>query len=80
MTMFVPTVELMQVLVDLQQAVVGLSAYLGLTPVASTPSSFPHGATGFPIVSSPPPRAPSDSKRATGEALNPVLTKKVTDQ
>ncbi|KAG8083771.1 hypothetical protein GUJ93_ZPchr0016g2535 [Zizania palustris] len=65
----------MQVLADLQQAIACLSAYLGLTPVASTLSSFPHGATGFPIVLSPPPRAPSDSKRATGEALNPVLIK-----
>ncbi|KAG8052046.1 hypothetical protein GUJ93_ZPchr0001g32818 [Zizania palustris] len=80
MTTFVPTAELMQVLADLQQVVAGLSAYLGLTLVASTLPSFPYGATSFPIVSSPPPRAPSDSKRATGEALNPIIVKKIADQ
>ncbi|KAG8092000.1 hypothetical protein GUJ93_ZPchr0012g19585 [Zizania palustris] len=80
MTTFVSTIELMQVLTDLQQAVAGLSAYLGLTPVASTLPSFPHSATGFLIVSSPSPRAPSDCKRATGEALNLVLIKKVVYQ
>ncbi|KAG8062606.1 hypothetical protein GUJ93_ZPchr0003g18580 [Zizania palustris] len=69
-----------QVLADLQQAVANLRAYLGLAPMASTLSSFPHGATGFPTASSPPPRAASDSRRATVEALNPVLIKKVADQ
>ncbi|KAG8062246.1 hypothetical protein GUJ93_ZPchr0003g18115 [Zizania palustris] len=38
-----------------KQAVVGLSAYLGLTLVASTLSSFPHDATGFPTATSPSP-------------------------
>ncbi|KAG8064109.1 hypothetical protein GUJ93_ZPchr0004g40408 [Zizania palustris] len=42
--MFVPTVEDMQALTDLQQAVANLRVYLGLALVASTLPSFPHGA------------------------------------
>ncbi|KAG8067547.1 hypothetical protein GUJ93_ZPchr0005g15549 [Zizania palustris] len=45
--------EDMQTLTNLQQAVANISAYLGLAPVASTLSIFPHGATGFPTASSP---------------------------
>ncbi|KAG8068473.1 hypothetical protein GUJ93_ZPchr0005g15841 [Zizania palustris] len=80
MTMFVSTAEDIQVLANLQQAVANLRVYLGLAPVASTLPSFFHGATGFPTVSSPPPQAATDSRRATGESLNPVLIKKVADQ
>ncbi|KAG8088558.1 hypothetical protein GUJ93_ZPchr0010g8914 [Zizania palustris] len=57
MTTFVPIAELMQVLADLQQAITGLSAYLGLTLVASTLLSFPHDAKGFPTASSRSPIA-----------------------
>ncbi|KAG8072325.1 hypothetical protein GUJ93_ZPchr0006g43482 [Zizania palustris] len=36
--------------------------------------SFPHGATGSPTASSPPPRAASDSRRAIGYADRKLLT------
>ncbi|KAG8048399.1 hypothetical protein GUJ93_ZPchr0009g625 [Zizania palustris] len=77
MTTFVPytwSVEDMQALTDLQRVVANLRAYLGLASVASTLSSFPHGATGFPTASSPPMRAVSDSKRATGDADRKLST------
>ncbi|KAG8060180.1 hypothetical protein GUJ93_ZPchr0002g26722 [Zizania palustris] len=45
----------MQVLVDLQQVVANLRAYLGLTLAASTLLSFPYDATSFPTVPSPSP-------------------------
>ncbi|KAG8069085.1 hypothetical protein GUJ93_ZPchr0005g15665 [Zizania palustris] len=45
MMMFGPTLEDMQALVDLQQVVANLRAHLGLAPVASMLSGFPHGAT-----------------------------------
>ncbi|KAG8068273.1 hypothetical protein GUJ93_ZPchr0005g14304 [Zizania palustris] len=64
----------MQALADLQQAVAHLRAYLGLASVASTLSSFPHGATGSPTASSPPPRAASDSRRATEDADRKLST------
>ncbi|KAG8064498.1 hypothetical protein GUJ93_ZPchr0004g39104 [Zizania palustris] len=76
MTTFVPTAEDMQALVDLQQVVANLRTYLGLAPVASTLASFPHGATGSPTALSPPPRAASDSRRATGDADRKLSTVK----
>ncbi|KAG8083553.1 hypothetical protein GUJ93_ZPchr0015g6918 [Zizania palustris] len=86
MMTFVPStwsIEEMQALADLQQAVTSLSAYLGLATVASKLPSFPHGATGFPTAPSPPlPDAEvvAQEERNDREALNPVLIKKATDQ
>ncbi|KAG8081115.1 hypothetical protein GUJ93_ZPchr0007g5793 [Zizania palustris] len=57
----------MQALADLQQIVVGLSAQLGLAPVASMLPSFPHDAIGFPIALSPSPVAVA---KAQGEGGN----------
>ncbi|KAG8087482.1 hypothetical protein GUJ93_ZPchr0010g9828 [Zizania palustris] len=55
MMTFVPTVEDMQALADLQQTVANIQAYLGLAPVASMLPSFSHGVTGFPTAPSPAP-------------------------
>ncbi|KAG8081430.1 hypothetical protein GUJ93_ZPchr0007g3691 [Zizania palustris] len=67
--------EDMQVLTDLQQVVANLRAYLGLALVASTLSSFPYDATGFPTASSPSPIAVAG---AQGEAATKVRMGRMT--
>ncbi|KAG8062439.1 hypothetical protein GUJ93_ZPchr0003g18528 [Zizania palustris] len=69
MMTFVPSTwsaEEMQALADLQQAIAILSASLGLAPMASKLSSFPHGAAGFPTASSPSPIAVAGAQGGGG--------------
>ncbi|KAG8098861.1 hypothetical protein GUJ93_ZPchr0013g34733 [Zizania palustris] len=83
MTTFIPTIEDMQALADLQKIVANLRAYLGLALVASTLPSFPHGATGFAITPSSPSsdaEAEAQGERKDQEALSPILIKEAADQ
>ncbi|KAG8080708.1 hypothetical protein GUJ93_ZPchr0007g4137 [Zizania palustris] len=80
MITFVPTVEDMQALADLQQAVANLRAYLGLAPVASTLSSFPYDVTSFLTTPSPHAEAKAQGGRKDREVLSPILIKEATDQ
>ncbi|KAG8095946.1 hypothetical protein GUJ93_ZPchr0013g34039 [Zizania palustris] len=53
MVMIAPSAELVQVIAELQKAVPSVSVQLGLALMPSTLSSFPYGAIGFLITSSP---------------------------